>query len=839
MQKSENNLLPKECACCEKVLLNGREAVEVLDCCGAPLHPKVVHKTCLPFGDDPMASCPSCTQLLVHTSISSDAVKFIQKMSPVLVNIIRPQLPLRQIVEHINTGWTEANFLARYGNGLTVADITAILAKVQLEGGFGKHAVEALLHFAQYHLPEIFAAVFSECPGENLFSIITRRKILEAVSKNAEAGKVLNIVIAQVLTTKIDVNPFDEKGKALWLAFLNRPEHTHALLKALSISNCIEHTYAFAQVTRSGFAESGIDFQGVMIDSKAALKAYWKVLSAIVLEIPIGSEHIIMLQQACLYILKMDAAAYSSKDFILAVHLLAAHAIDVDMLLLELYMDKFLYTESSLVAVYTILIERNLMKQCISTNVNKWTPLHLVAMAGVGQETILKLTNNLKYGDVHALSAENDTALHYLVVSLAQKQNDDEKMALLRYWVETFGLKIDVANTLHKTPLHLVCELWLPNTSAKQALQIVEFLAAQMDLTKHVDLLGNVAHQWMEGKVSSELALPVLELLLKHSADPNQFGVDQEKTALANICQRTTQYEQASKAIALLAPKMNKNELAKVLEIILTTWPDAVETRTVIIENLDAILKIGVNVGYRTQDNDTLLHLVGRFWLGEHLWFDQAGVDYDSAHKAIALLVGAGVDINAMGFGKSTLLNIICEIWVGDRDSVLASIEYVKTLGASTAIPDFEGDLPIHNVFLKWGNWATVVQITAALDSLLPPSIDTANLNGETLLHIVCEHWIKQKDIDFAMIEAIVALLLARGAAPDAVTKEGVTPLHFVCQLGALTNGQARQLCETLLKKAPAMINAATNKKETPLHVFFRYWMMNAKKDLADTGQIM
>lgn len=779
-----NGLLPQECQCCRSSLSN-RQPLELMECCRAD-PPKVAHQACLKQALQPKtitttrpnaegalvvstvvqpAHCPGCgSHLPLHSAISSSTVSVLEAMDASLAQQLKSHLSLKEMVELINDGWRQINFVARYGHGLADEHVLTLLRGESLLNGGSKRI--AILHdLVEYHSVAIFQYVLGQCRGNESWKLISQEEILKPLRKNPSSARLTQLLIEKLFKDNVCMDPVKTEGKLIWKAFVKDSMQKEALLASLARSRLIEHQLALAHAFRDGIIG---DFNNYLLaDVAQACQFYWQVIVSIMSLESFMADQLSVLGEACHYLVAhFDKGNIAEKTvFIQAVHILASHRHNVDQLLPFIYKD-FLHSLNvkDFLHAYTALQQRGMRISCQTSD--GATPLHLVARywpaAGMSCQAIKTIMQALIGNDVNinAQDKKGETPLHHLCQYLCESKvlTSSQRLELLQWLANNNATVVNIANKAGKTPLQYVCEIWLQaGMDQNHVVSAVHALAPKTDLKQHSIILRIIAKEWATHKMDGQKLVEMVVYLVRAGADAN-YGADKYKP---------------------------------VLHLVTLHW-----------------LKMNINI--------------------QLIWF------------AVKQLIDAGADINARDDTLNTLLNHVCLNWSGSPDQILSDIDQLKQWGAKIDIANKLGDLPIHSLFVAWPKIATLAHIKAALRALVPANaIDSANLAGETLLHKVCGHWVQQPGVKFELIEAVLTLLFAQGANAYVQNKNLDTPLHLVCQLGQLSNGEAMILSRMLLNQAPAMINVGNSTKTTPLHLFARGWMKNVSKDVFDNDSIM
>ncbi len=258
------------------------------------------------------------------------------------------------------------------------------------------------------------------------------------------------------------------------------------------------------------------------------------------------------------------------------------------------------------------------------------------------------------------------------------------------------------------------------------------------------------------------------------------------------------------------------------------------------------------------------------------------GLHYEGRHIHLACraghldmmrgLVEAGVDVNPRGG-----VNELTPLHIATEYNHPALVAYLLARGADVDARDRRLNVPLHaaksrevaqmliaqgadvNAQNDFGETPLFRQRAPQIVALLLESgaeVNTQCNSGDTLLHRVLASaaypylFGATSDSDHAMavVEQIVALLVAHGADVNAVARKGATPLHYACrdaaletvalliQSGADVNAQSSngvyngtplhvaveskrdEVCGLLLENS-ADVNAANNVGDTPLHL--------------------
>jgi phosphate transport system substrate-binding protein len=233
------------------------------------------------------------------------------------------------------------------------------------------------------------------------------------------------------------------------------------------------------------------------------------------------------------------------------------------------------------------------------------------------------------------------------------------------------------------------------------------------------------------------------------------------------------------------------------------------------LDQIGRLLDRGIDISVRNRKGETALHLVAQWKRAEAAAMLLArgapleAVDLqgrtplhsaakDNQESLVKLLLEHGARIDATDYDGATPLHVAAEWDAGDAARILID------RGAPLLAQDREGMTPLHSA-ATWG----AEQVAAVLLDV-KASVQATGRQGETPLHLTSKGTRRLFEASQRQL-GVAQLLLAHGAAVDAVQLNGYTPLHLAAQQGYL------EMAQFLINRG-ASINLKARDGRTPLH---------------------
>ena len=400
------------------------------------------------------------------------------------------------------------------------------------------------------------------------------------------------------------------------------------------------------------------------------------------------------------------------------------------------------------------------------------TPLHSVCSSSkVSVSKRLKIVRKLLAHQPSLVSAIDNTgctALHFAVT-----RGDSETVSLL---LATKASLINVQDDQCQTPLHYACL----NTRNNQEKVIKLLLTYNKCDPNVVDKYGNTP---LQRALSEQNYKAVRLLLLSSKCNPNtningysplHLVCEEGDLELVSLILSDREYRSDMQCSDGKTPlhsvcsssKVSVSKRSKIVRILLAHQPSLVSA-------IDNTGRTALHFAVTTGDSETM---------------------------SLLLSTEASL-INVQDYQCQTPLHYACSNTRGNNEEVIKLL--LARNECDPHIVDNNGNTPLQ-IILSRQNHRAVKQFL--LSSKCNPN---TNINGYTPLHLVCEE---------GDLELVSLILSDREYRSDMQCSDGKTPLHSVCSSKMVSVSKRSKIVTMLLAHQPSLVSAIDNTGRTALH---------------------